>query len=132
VLVVEDDPSLRAVLREAYAHRGFAVEVAANARGGREAIHQHDLDLIVIDVTLPGGDDGFGLVSHASERSIGIILISGNPEMFDRVESSGHAHLLKPFRLDELVGLSTEVIDKMRTTHRRDRGAGSARSLRQH
>ena len=127
VLVVEDDPSLRAVLCEAYAHRGFAVKVAGNAGAAREAIRQHQFDLILIDVTLPGGDDGFGLVRHATASSVGVILISGNPEMFDRVEGSGHAHLLKPFRLDELIGLSTEVIEKVHTTLRPSPGAESPR-----
>jgi DNA-binding response OmpR family regulator len=79
----------------------------------KEQIRLDGFDLVIIDVRLPGGEDGLSLARRAAETPVGVILISADHRLRDNMEQSGHAYLLKPFRLDELVALSIGVMTKM-------------------
>ena len=92
----------------------------------REALDAEDYDIVVIDVTQPGHEDGFALARIAREQGRGAILVTGDHRHLERLETSGQHYLLKPFRVQQLV----EVVDKILVETaarcvRRKRGDGS-------
>jgi CheY-like chemotaxis protein len=58
VLVVDDDPHFRSLVRSLLEPAGLAVLEAGDARECLQCMHSHDIGLVVLDVVLPG-DDGF-------------------------------------------------------------------------
>jgi CheY-like chemotaxis protein len=58
VMVVDDDPHFRSLVRSLLEPAGITVLEAGDAREGFRCIHAHDIGVIVLDVMLPG-DDGF-------------------------------------------------------------------------
>lgn len=122
ILVVEDDEQVRHLLAEGIAIEGYAVEVV---RSGPDALTRDDFatfDLAVVDLSLPGGLDGWSIADHAAGLGVGVIVITGHPDQYDRLLGSGHAFLGRPFRLPELVTQIELVLKRV--------GAGCERQSR--
>src|SRR5665648_348713 len=68
ILVIEDDASLREVLQMGLRGEGFTVDLAQDGPKGLAAFKEHDPDLVLLDVMLPGMN-GFEVLSliHISE-----------------------------------------------------------------
>ncbi|MBQ8955165.1 MAG: response regulator transcription factor [Clostridia bacterium] len=106
MLLVEDDTVLRGSLRELFEREGYAVTQAASAREARERL-SGDVDLIVLDVTLPDGD---GVELCRAWRGAGvrqsILFLTAKDEEFDVVralDAGGNDYVTKPFRMMELL-----------------------------
>jgi len=56
-MVVDDDPHFRSLVRSLLEPAGLSVLEAGDSREGLQRLHSHEIDLIVLDVVLPG-DDG--------------------------------------------------------------------------
>src|SRR5262249_60220911 len=63
VLVVEDDPALRAAIRDGLAGNGFAVDVTDRAEDARRLLRESTFDVIVLDLGLPD-EDGMAVLEH--------------------------------------------------------------------
>lgn len=104
VLIVEDDAELRDTIAFYLAGDGYDVRQAGD---GASMWRQLDgsVDLILIDVNLPG-DDGFALVrAIRAQSSLGIIMITGRGDLIDRVvglEVGADDYMAKPVQLREL------------------------------
>jgi two-component system CheB/CheR fusion protein len=108
VLVVDDEPDVRAVLRGILEQLGFQVEEASNGKEGLERLFAHldEIDLVLLDLTMPelGGVDTF----HAMRKlrpDLDIVLMSGYDEeesmrSLPRDDLAGF--LRKPFVMSEL------------------------------
>jgi two-component system, OmpR family, response regulator len=105
VLVVDDDPVFRGLLREVLTEEGFAVKTAAT---GEEALAQVASDppgVLVLDIELPRLD-GWAVLRRVQEgpHPVPVVLMSVGPH---RRHAAAHAHavdyLAKPFDLDDLV-----------------------------
>ena len=121
ILLVEDDAALRGGLRELFEREGYKVVQAASAREARERLSQ-DVDLIVLDVTLPDGD---GVALCRAWRAAGvrqnILFLTAKDEEFDVVrglDAGGNDYVTKPFRMMEL-------LSRMRALLRRSDNAGA-------
>jgi DNA-binding response OmpR family regulator len=112
ILVVEDRDDVAFVLETALAKQGYEVEVVTTGVEALERMVLEGFDLVVVDVTLPGGKDGLAVAEAAAAKGAGVILISGNPEEFARAAASGHAFLEKPFRVAELHAFAARVLDE--------------------
>ena len=106
LLIVDDDREIRELLAEMLTKFGYKVILAAD---GLEMFHQLDkqsIDLIVLDVMLPG-DDGFALCRKLRAQSaIPIIMLTAIGEETDRIvglECGADDYLAKPFSVRELV-----------------------------
>jgi DNA-binding response OmpR family regulator len=111
--VAENEELIRAVLEEAILIEGYEVEAV---RSGPEAFDRMDLadfDVVITDVVLPGGLDGLSLADRAAGAGIGVIVVSGDPNQFDRLRYCGHAYLHKPFRMAALVSLIERVLRRV-------------------
>ncbi len=106
ILIVDDDPAIRAVLRFALDRTGFRTIEAAD---GREALERFAADapaLVVLDVMLPGLD-GIAVCRELRRTSaVPILFLSSRDEEIDRIiglEIGGDDYITKPFSPRELV-----------------------------
>ncbi len=106
VLVVDDDRRLRELLRRFLADNGFRVTVAANGREARASLANFAVDLIVLDVMMPG-ETGLKLAADLRPKlETPILMLTAMGESNDRVAGLEHGaddYLVKPFEPRELV-----------------------------
>jgi DNA-binding response OmpR family regulator len=108
ILVVEDDRSIARLLRDNLNFEGFEVECTESGEDAVAAAKRFIPDLVVLDLMLPGGIDGFELCrtfSQASNRTAVIILTARGLRQ-DRVRGlkmGADDYVIKPFALDELL-----------------------------
>jgi len=123
ILVVEDNDSIRDFLQTLFDDEGYDISVVSGGEEMRRVLSAESFDVALIDVTLPGSDDGFALAELAREEGCGVILVTGDSRHFDRLQSSGHQYLLKPFRIERLMELVATLISEADCTlgEQRDR-----------
>src|SRR5688500_15615140 len=100
VLVVDDDRRLRELLRRFLADNGFRVTAAGNARDARSTLEALAVDLIVLDVMMPG-ETGLSLAADLRPRlQTPILMLTAMGESEDRIAGLEHGaddYLVKPF-----------------------------------
>lgn len=105
ILVVDDDLAIRELLQEHLSRVGYDVMTAAEGDGMRQRLAQSKVDLIVLDIMMPG-DDGFTLCREIREHSqVPIIMLTASSDETDRVvglEIGADDYLAKPFSAREL------------------------------
>ena len=116
ILVLEDDPSLRAILEEVLKSHGF--EVVASSRGEEAIQHARGscFDLIVADIRMEGMN-GLDTIEKAKELQpgIGSIVVSGfasEEETLRAVKLNVAGYLKKPFKIDALLELVNKHLNK--------------------
>src|SRR5271170_5416650 len=127
ILVVDDDPQIRALLEEYLAASGLRVSAAATGKAMSQTLADEAIDLIVLDLRL-AGEDGMAIARSLRDQSaIPIVMLTGVRDEADRVmglELGADDYLTKPFSPRELLA-------RIRTVLRRTKGAapgaGSAR-----
>jgi DNA-binding response OmpR family regulator len=113
-LIVEDDNDLRSVIAAALAVEGYAAVEAADGAAALAACEEHDPDVILLDLALPGlGGPAFA--DAYRRRVLGrakILVMSG---VASGGETSARIHaamfLSKPFDLDKLLAAVKRVLD---------------------
>lgn len=106
VLVVDDEPAIRMLLRTGLEAAGFAVSEAAGKASLLRSLETHPVDLITLDLDL-AGEDGLQLARIVREqRNVPIIMITGKGEPVDRVaglEQGADDYIVKPFHIQEVL-----------------------------
>ena len=111
VLVVEDNRDIQDLLETVFADEGYHFTCVSDGAGMRRVLAMDEaVDIVIIDVVLPGGEDGLALASVAHAHGCGVILVTGSHDQFARIEESGHCYALKPFSLRSLLALVDEVL----------------------
>ncbi len=107
ILVVDDDPKIRTVVRRGLAYEGYRVVEAATCEEGLEKAREHMPELVVLDVMLPGID---GLEVTRRLRGAGdpmaILMLTARDDVRARVEgleTGADDYLVKPFSFEELL-----------------------------
>ena len=103
ILVIDDEPSISDLIREALTRFGYTVETAFNGRQGLQLLKDASFDLVVTDMCMPDLD-GTCIVRHVRSSSrplTPVIGISGTPWLFEAADCD--AVLPKPFPLQVLV-----------------------------
>jgi two-component system phosphate regulon response regulator OmpR len=125
LLLVDDDPSVRAMLREYLEGHGFAVDEAASGAQMRERLEAELPDVVLLDLRLPG-EDGLTLARYLRERyDLGIIMVTASGDVIDRVvglEVGADDYLAKPFDPRELLARLKNVLRRLQGRP----GAGAA------
>jgi len=110
VLVVDDQPDIRAVLRAALQREGYAVREAAEAEGALLAVRERVPDLVILDVVMPGEIDGVEacrvLKRRPECRTMPVLLLTAKAAVDDRVrglDAGADDFLGKPFETAELL-----------------------------
>ena len=107
ILIIDDDPAMRAGLRDNLETDGYRVLSAGSCREGREAALGRQPDLILLDVMLPDGD-GMALCRELRDAGVHqpIIMLTARGEERDRVlglDLGTDDYVVKPFSLRELL-----------------------------
>lgn len=133
LLVVDDDPSVRAMLREYLEGHGFAVAEAGSGGEMRQRIERDVPDAVLLDVRLPG-EDGLVLARYLREHhDVGIIMVTASGDVVDRVvglELGADDYVAKPFDLRELLARLKSVLRRVRPMPSRD-GSGQSPGTQQ-
>jgi two-component system phosphate regulon response regulator OmpR len=116
LLVVDDDPSVRSLLRDYLEGHGFAIAEAANGTQMREALERELPDAVLLDVRLPG-EDGLVLARYLRERyDLGILMVTASGDVVERVvglEMGADDYIAKPFDLRELLARIKSVLRRL-------------------
>ncbi|MDR3633825.1 MAG: response regulator transcription factor [Isosphaeraceae bacterium] len=117
ILVVEDDPAIRRGLVDALSFAGFAVLEASDGSDGLALARDHDVDLLVLDLVLPGRD---GLSVLREIRSVWsplpVIVLTARGAENDRVEGlrlGADDYMVKPFSVKELLARIEAVLRRV-------------------
>jgi two-component system, OmpR family, torCAD operon response regulator TorR len=106
ILIVEDDPVTRSLLTAYFEKAEYQVREASNGTEMWNQLSEADVDLVLLDINLPG-DDGFSLTKTLRYKSdIGIILVTERKEDIDRIiglELGADDYVTKPFNERELL-----------------------------
>jgi two-component system OmpR family response regulator len=121
ILLVEDDAEISRMLAEVLVANGFAAKAVASAQDMDSLLEREHIDLVVLDVMLPG-EDGFSICQRLRAASgTPIIMLTALGEPVDRIvglEIGADDYVTKPFN-------SRELIARIRALLRRSRSAGA-------
>ncbi len=113
VLVVDDDPAVRELLNEYLAENDLRVTAVASGTAMNEVLDQQAIDLVLLDLKLPG-EDGMQLARALRERgNVPIVLVTGKKDEADRVmglELGADDYVTKPFSPRELLARIRAVL----------------------
>ncbi len=127
ILVVDDDPDMRLVLREHLEPEGFEVIDAANGAEMRAVIGRQEVDLVILDLQLPD-EDGLNLAKLLREKTdAGIVMLTGKGTTVDMVvglEVGADDYVAKPFKWRELLARIRSVLRRTKQAREVKPGAG--------
>ena len=108
ILVVDDEPDIRSLLKEILEDEGFEISVAENAGDAREARRQRRPDLVLLDIWMPD-TDGITLLKEWSEGGqvdVPVIMMSGHGTVETAVEATrlgAYDFIEKPLSIAKLL-----------------------------
>ena len=118
ILVVDDEPSLRKVVRASLAAGGYTVEEVGTGSDAVVLLQRRSFDLVLLDINMPGLN---GLEACRKIRSIaphtGIVMVTVRDAEEDKVralEAGADDYVTKPFRFRELVARIGAVLRRTR------------------
>jgi DNA-binding response OmpR family regulator len=124
-LVVEDDPTVRLLVKKALENHGGKISEADSAESGQEKAENGDFDLIVLDLRLPDGT-GYDVCVNLRENNVTtpILVLSAEQETNMKVKVlnvGADDYLTKPFSVEELLA-------RIEAIHRRTNTKGETES----
>ncbi len=113
ILIVDDDIEITALLSDYLKRFGFDTSIAADGVSMRQQLARHAVDLVILDVMLPG-TDGLALSREVRQHSkIPVIMLTARSDTYDRVvglENGADDYVSKPFEPRELVARIQTVL----------------------
>ena len=116
ILVVDDEPEFQQAIKEYLCLRGFQVSVASNGEEMRATLATGPVNLVLLDLSMPG-ENGIELTRQLkSLHNIGVIIVTAHGESEDRVlglESGADDYIVKPFNFRELLARVNSVLRRI-------------------
>ncbi|HEY4370649.1 MAG TPA: response regulator [Burkholderiales bacterium] len=119
ILIVDDDREIRELVADYLRKNGLRVDVAADGRQMRAFLAANTVDLVVLDLMMPG-DDGLTLTRElraGKHRAVPILMLTARADETDRViglEMGADDYLTKPFAARELLARIKAVLRRTR------------------
>ena len=117
ILVVDDDQQIRELLQSYLEKNGYAVTALEDGSGLMEQLNGRPVDLVILDIMMPG-EDGFSLCRKVrAESEIPIIMLTASAEETDRIiglELGADDYVAKPFNPRELLARIKAVLRRAR------------------
>jgi DNA-binding response OmpR family regulator len=118
ILVVDDDPKIRNLLRRCFEGEGITVLEAGNKADALAALSANRIDLVTLDLDL-GEDDGLDVAKAIrKESTVPIIMVTAKDDVIDRVvglEIGADDYITKPFHLREVLARVKSVLRRVGT-----------------
>jgi two-component system OmpR family response regulator len=120
ILVVDDDRDIRELVIDYLMKSGYRASGAANGREMRAVLANNHIDLVVLDIMMPG-DDGLTLCRQLrsdTQRNMPILMLTARNEDTDRIlglEMGADDYLVKPFVARELLARIKAILRRTRT-----------------
>lgn len=129
ILVIDDDPGLAGLLAEYLGGRGFGVSTAPDGRTGLERVRAGGVDLVVLDVMMPGMD-GFDVLRELRRSTkLPVVMLTARGEDMDRIvglELGADDYLSKPFNPRELLARIKAVLRRTGASPEEDQALEAA------
>jgi DNA-binding response OmpR family regulator len=119
VLVVDDEADIRILVTESLEREGYSVVQCADGRSALGAVNQGGIDLVVLDLSLPGLNGLDLLTDVRRTNAVPVIILSGRGEESDRIlglKLGADDYLPKPFSPREMVARVESVLRRTRPT----------------
>lgn len=118
ILVCDDERDVREMLQEYLTRRGYDVLMAENTDGLRAALADSAVDLVLLDINMPGEDGLTALRNLRTENQVPVVMLTAAGEVFDRIlglEMGADDYLAKPVDLRELEARIKAVLRRKTT-----------------
>lgn len=112
ILIVEDDTSIRAMVKMHLSLVGHSVFEAEDAFSAHEILKRENIDLTVLDIMLPG-EDGFSIGEKLIEKGMSVLFLTARTAVSDRVRGltmGAEDYILKPFEPAELLARIENIL----------------------
>jgi two-component system KDP operon response regulator KdpE len=106
ILVVDDEPQIRRVMRTTLVARGYVVSTARNGEEALEKIREERFDLVLLDMNMPGigGMEACRIIRSQSDIPIVILSIrNAEKEKVEALDAGADDYVTKPFSMPELL-----------------------------
>ena len=114
ILIVDDEPRIRELIREHLEHAGYECEDASDGSAALVALQKGGIDLVILDVMMPFVDGMTTLREIRSRKmDVPVIMLTARGEEYDRIaglEGGSDDYIVKPFSPRELVARVKAVL----------------------
>jgi two-component system KDP operon response regulator KdpE len=121
ILIVDDEPGLRDLVRINLEHEGFQVVQAENGIQGLEAVREEFPDLVIMDVMMPEMDGWEACRKLREFSQVPVLMLTARVQSQDIVtglNSGADDYLLKPFNMDELMARVRALLRRIPSPNR--------------
>lgn len=119
ILVVDDDPQLRSLLKDYFGENGMRVSVASNGQEMSRIINDEAIDLVILDLRL-ADEDGMAIARSLRDRlAIPLVMLTGVRDEADRVmglELGADDYVMKPFSPRELLARIRTILRRTKSS----------------
>jgi two-component system response regulator MprA len=112
VLIVDDEPELREILRESLTARGYVTETAATGAAAITAVRNQPPDVVLLDLNMPGTLDGRAVL-RAIGQEIPVIVITSISDVEDaraQLQAGAFDFIAKPFDLERVAAVVAAAV----------------------
>lgn len=106
ILVIDDDPQIRRVMRSTLTSHGYQVSDARSGEEGLEELRKSSYDLVLLDMNMPGmgGIEACRLIRSGSEIAIIMLTVSNTErDKVEALDAGADDYITKPFSMPELL-----------------------------
>ena len=106
ILVVDDEPQIRRVMRATLVAKGYMVSTARNGEEALDKVREERFDLVLLDINMPGigGMEACRIIRSQSEIPIVILSIrNAEKEKVEALDAGADDYITKPFSMPELL-----------------------------
>ena len=119
ILVVDDDPQIRSLLKDYFGENGMRVSVASNGQEMSRIINDEAIDLVILDLRL-ADEDGMAIARSLRDRlAIPLVMLTGVRDEADRVmglELGADDYVMKPFSPRELLARIRTILRRTKNS----------------
>jgi DNA-binding response OmpR family regulator len=106
LLLIEDDPRIREIVERGLGDQGFTISTAPDGSAGLELVDELDLDLLLLDLLLPG-IDGLDVLAEVRARKpelpvVALTALDDTGSKVGGLDAGADDYVTKPFSIDEL------------------------------